>query len=80
MESIKILKGDFGKAVLEECNARIKEDYHDNENLKVLKYDEKDVITGSNSFVLPLVNKITSRQGHTATQAELEKIIKKSGF
>src|SRR3989338_3595449 len=70
------LRGNFGKAVLEECRARVKEDYHDNGNLKVLKYnEEQDVVTGSNSFATSLVNKIIAEQGHTATQAELERII-----
>ncbi|MBS3080489.1 hypothetical protein J4221_03385 [Candidatus Pacearchaeota archaeon] len=70
------LRGDFGKAVLEEYNARVKEDYHDNDNLKVLKYnEEQDVVTGTNSFTTTLINKIIAEQGHTATQAELERII-----
>jgi len=70
------LGGDFGKAVLEESKARVKEDYYGNDNLKVLKYDkELDVVTGSNSFTTTLINKIIAEQGHTATQAELERII-----
>ena len=70
------LRGNFGKAVLEECRARVKEDYHDHDNLKVLRYnEEQNVVTGSNSFATSLVNKIIAEQGHTATQAELERII-----
>ena len=71
------LRGEFGKAVLEEYNARVKEDYHDNNNLKVLGYNNKLEVTGSNSFSNILVNKIINEQGlHTATQSDLEKIIK----
>ena len=74
---IDFLGGDFGKAVLEEHKARVNEDYHNNDNLKVLRYDKKqEVVTGSNSFATTLINKIIAEQGHTATQAELERILK----
>ncbi len=73
---VDFLRGDFGKAVLEEYKARADEDYHDNKNLRFLTYDtEQDVVTGSNSFTTTLINNIIAEQGHTATQADLERII-----
>ena len=70
------LQGDFGKAVLEEYQERVKEEYNDNKNLKVLEYED-EVIKGSNPFAICLVNQIVREEGlRTATQSDLEKILK----
>ncbi len=73
---VDFLKGEFGEAVLEEYNARVEEDYSNNSNLNVLTY-EKKIVKGSNSFAVCLVNGILREEGlRTATQSDLEKILK----
>lgn len=75
-----ILGGDFGKAVLEEANARIKEEYNDNSNLYVFSYDKKDnIVRGSSTSGNILLNQIISNQYpklHIATQADLEAVLR----
>ena len=74
--SADFLGGDFGKPVLEEYNGRVKSDYNNASALNVLSYDDK-VAGGSNPFAVVLINQIVSQEGlRTATQADLEKILK----
>jgi len=74
--SANFLKGDFGKAFLEEYQERVKSDYNGNSNLKVLKYED-NVVKGSNPFVVVLANQILRQEGlRTATQADLEKALR----
>lgn len=78
MPVANFLVGDFGKAVLEEYNGRVKADYNNNDNLKVLSYNEDDgIVKGSNPFAVVLVNQIVEQEGlRTASQADLERILK----
>lgn len=70
------LEGDFGKAVLEEYKGRVKSDYNSNHFLNVLSYDD-GVVKGSNDFAVVLINYILNQEGlKTASQSDLEKIIK----
>ena len=74
--SVNFLEGDFGKAVLEEYRGRAKKDYGNASALNVLSYDH-GIVKGSNPFAVALVNQIISEEGlRTATQADLERIIK----
>src|SRR3989338_6661408 len=50
------LRGNFGKAVLEECRARVKEDYHDHDNLKVLRSNEEHNSYLANDLIAQLGN------------------------
>ena len=72
------LRGDFGKAVLEEYNGRVQSDYKNNYILRVLSYnDQSNIVEGSNPFAVVLVNQILSQEGlRTAPQADLERILK----
>ncbi len=71
----RFLDGDFGIALLQEYNGRAEKDYNNSDALKVLSYD--GVVKGSNPFAVVLVNQIIRKQGlRTATQADLEKILK----
>lgn len=73
---IGFLEGDFGKAVLEEYQGRMKADYADASALRVLSYDNY-VVVGSNPFAVVLVNQIVQEEGlRTATQPDLERAIK----
>jgi len=70
------LEGDFGKAFLKEYNGRVKTDYNTNSNLNVLKYND-NVVKGSNPFAVVLTNQILKQDGlGTATQADLERILR----
>jgi len=70
------LKGDFGKAFLEEYKGRVGSDYKGNSNLDILHYRD-NVVKGSNSFAVVLANQILSQEGlRTATQADLEKALR----
>ena len=74
----EFLRDNFGQAVLEEVQERTEADYKDNSALKVLSYNKKtNIVQGSNPFVAVLINKIIRDQGlRTATQADLEKILR----
>lgn len=73
---IGFLKGDFGKAFLEEYKGRVEADYKDSKVLNVLRYDN-DVVEGSNPFAVVLANQILRQEGlRTATQADLEKTLR----
>ena len=64
------LGGEFGEEVLEKYNARVGEDYSDNNNLKVLSYSD-NLVNGSNPFAVVLINEIIRKQNlRTATQAD----------
>jgi len=74
--SAGFLVGDFGKEFLKEYNGKAKADYSNNSNLQVLNYDDK-IVKGSNDFAVVLANQILRQEGlRTATQADLEKILK----
>ena len=76
---IGFLEGDFGKAFLNEYQGRAKADYPGNSVLGVLNYDS-GVVKGSNPFAVVLANKILRQNGlKTATQADLEKLLKIGG-
>ena len=69
------LKGDFGEAVFYEVMERTK-NYKNVSALNVLKYED-GVVKGSNPFVVVLINQIIRPEGlRTATQVDLEKILK----
>jgi hypothetical protein len=69
------LRGEFGRAVFDEYQARVKADYDNNSALTVLSYD--DVVKGSNPFAVALVNDIVMQEGlRTATPADLERVLK----
>ena len=86
------LKGDFGKAFLEEYQGRVKADYNGNSNLNVLSYRgglgleplsinvltySDGVVEGSNPFAVVLANQILRQEGlRTATQSDLEKALR----
>ena len=74
-------RGEFGKAVEEEFNARVQERYHNHLNLKgILFYDEKDkVLKGSSPFANVVINNLDIVKGqrlYIATQADLERILR----
>jgi hypothetical protein len=74
--SAGFLESDFGKEFLEEYNSKVKIDYGNHSNLKVLTYDN-GIVVGSNSFAVVLANQILNQEGlRTATQADLERILK----
>ena len=74
--TIGFLEGEFGKAVLEEYQGRVKADYRDASALRVLFYDN-GVVVGSNPFAVVLVNGIVGEEGlRTATPADLERALK----
>ena len=74
------LGGNFGKAVLKEYKQRAKSDYNNASVLNVLEY-ENGVVKGSNPFTAVLINQIIKSEGlRTATQADLEKILKINAF
>ena len=55
------LAGEDALAILEEANGIIRSDFNDSENLQVLNLDEiegRKILTGSNSLVLPIVQRI----------------------
>ena len=72
------LQGNFGKQFLEEYNKKVKKDYADAQTLKVLTWnDTEKVVVGSNPFAVVLINEMLASQGiHTATQADLEHIVR----
>ncbi|MFH1823461.1 MAG: hypothetical protein ABH817_01980, partial [archaeon] len=76
--SAGFLEGDFGQEFLKEYEGRVKSDYDNNDNLRVLNYDSRaGVVTGSNTFVPVLANRILAQEGlRVATQADLERAIK----
>lgn len=74
------LGGDFGKAVLEEYQGRVKADYEDNHFLDIFSCNRQgNVVEGSNPFAVVLVNQILRASGQsglrTATPADLERIL-----
>ena len=70
------LEGDFGKAFFEEYNGRADADYNGNSVLNVLTYND-NVVKGSNPFAVILANQILREKGlGTATQADLERILR----
>ena len=70
------LRGNFGKAFLEEYNGIVRSDYDDNSALNVLNYKD-GIVKGSNSYAVVLANQILEQERlRTATQADLEKILK----
>ena len=75
---VGFLQGPFGKEVLEEYKQRVEKDYKNNEHLKALNYNkELDIVQGSNSFAVPIINQILSQEGlNVATHADLERILK----
>jgi len=75
---VGFLEGDFGKAFLEEYNGRVRADYNGNPILKILEY-KNEVVRGSNSFAVVLANQILKHEGlRTASQADLERILKET--
>ena len=72
------LQGNFGKQFLKEYNKKVKKDYADAQTLKVLTWnDTEKVVVGSNPFAVVLINEMLASQGiHTATQADLEHIVR----
>lgn len=73
---IGFLEGDFGKAFLEEYQGKVNADYNGNSALNVLRYNG-NTVTGSNPFAVVLANQILGQEGlRTATQADLEKVLK----
>jgi hypothetical protein len=74
--SANFLEGDFGQAVLKEYNGKAEKDYSNTSALNVLSYN-RDIVRGSNPFVVVLINQIVEQEGlRTATQADLERILK----
>ena len=70
------LEGSDAEAFLEEYNVRVKENYNDNKNLKVLFYDNS-LVKGSNAFAPILVNQILENQGYrTATLSDIEQTLR----
>src|SRR3989344_3254851 len=73
---VDFLQGDFGRAVLEEYQGRMKADYNNARALNVLSSSD-NLIVGSNPFAVVLVNQIIRGQGlRTATPAELERVLR----
>jgi hypothetical protein len=73
---VGFLEGDFGKAVLKEYQERAEKDYGSASVLDVLFYED-GLVKGSNPFAVVLVNQIIGQEGlRTATQADLERILK----
>ncbi len=73
---VGFLEGDFGKAFLDEYKGRAESDYNGNSKLNVLGYDY-NIVKGSNSFAVVLANQILRQEGlRTASQADLERILK----
>ncbi|MEM3074636.1 MAG: hypothetical protein QW727_01700 [Candidatus Pacearchaeota archaeon] len=72
---VNLLRGEFGKEVLEEYQERVKSEYNGIGTLNVLSFYD-GVVRGSNSFAVVLVNQIISSGGfRTATLADLERIL-----
>lgn len=75
--SYNFLEGDFGKEVLNEYNSKVKQDYKDNSNLKILNFSD-GIVKGSNSYSIFLMNDILSKQGlRTANPVDVQKVINK---
>jgi hypothetical protein len=73
--SYNFLVDKFGEEILKEYNSIVKQDYKDNSNLKVLNFRD-NLVKGSNSYAVVLMNKILSKQGlRTATPADAQRII-----
>ena len=73
---VDFLRGDFGKAFLEEYQERVRDDYNNNSVLNVLNYED-GIVKGSNPYAVVLANQILKQEGlRTATQADLEMILK----
>lgn len=74
------LRGNFGKAVLEEFDGRVQKDFSGNAALAVLSYNpELDVIQGSNDYATALLNDcdcIKNEGLATATLADCERAIR----
>ena len=74
--SIGFLEGEFGEAVLEEYEGRVKSDYRTSDPLDILSY-KNEIVKGSNSFAVVLVNQIVGEEGlRVARQSDLEKAMK----
>lgn len=77
--SYSFLEGPFGKKILKKYNSKVKQDYGDNKNLKVLNFN-KGVVKGSNVYSTILIDKILSEKGlRTATPVDIQRIIFKYG-
>lgn len=73
---VGFLKEGFGLAFLKEYKGRVNTDYNGNYVLNVLTYSH-NVVKGSNPFAVVLANQILREEGlRTATQADLEKVLK----
>jgi len=73
---VGFLKEGFGLAFLKEYKGRDNTDYNGNYVLNVLTYSH-NVVKGSNPFAVVLANQILREEGlRTATQADLEKVLK----
>ncbi|MBI5148168.1 hypothetical protein HZA33_00645 [Candidatus Pacearchaeota archaeon] len=83
-QTYSFLTGDFGKAFLKEYKARAARDYISVTSpvLDALSYGKRwEVVEGSNPFAVVLANQILREQGlRTATQADLEKILKSNAL
>lgn len=77
---VGFLEGEFGKAFLEEYQGRVNADYNGNSVLNALSYSN-NVVKGSNPFAVVLTNQIIREEGlRTATQADLERVLKINAF
>lgn len=73
---VGFLEGAFGQAFLEKYNRKVRRDYAGNSHLDILNYSD-GVVKGSNPFAVVLANMILKQEGlRTASQADLEKIIR----
>lgn len=71
------IQGHDAEPFLEEYNGRVKRDFDNAEQLRVLTYDkENQLVRGSNDFAVVLANQMVRPQGmRTATQADIEQVI-----
>lgn len=73
---IDFLEGNFGAEFLAEYLGKVEKDYKNNPNLIVL-IESNSLVTGSNVFAVVLANQILFEQNlRTATQADLERVLK----
>jgi hypothetical protein len=74
-----VLKGDFGKGIVDEYNSVVKSKYKDNSNLKVLNFRD-NVAKGSNDYAIFLMDDIVAKYGLRAVNpADVQKIIDING-
>lgn len=75
--SYNFLEGDFGREVLREYNAKVKQDYNDNPNLRVLNFNE-GIVKGSNSYSIFPIFEILSKYGlRNVSPGDVQKVINK---